>query len=244
MITNLLGIFFSFSALGAFEVPRLTGPVVDRARLISPKETAIINRIAEDFKAKGKGQIQVLTVQSLEGEAIESATLKVVEAWKLGTQKGDDGILLLISAEEKKIRIEVGQGLEGVIPDVVAKRIISDSMVPLIRQRSVSEGVLVGVFQIAKQIDPEYEVPGYQTKRFANQGKGLPGWVILIIVIGLIISSLTGGGRRMGARSGWGSGGFGGGGGWSGGSGGGGFGGGGWSGGGGGFSGGGASGGW
>ncbi len=239
MISLALSIFLSTGLFGAFEVPRLTGPVVDQAGLISNKETALISRIAEDFKAQGKGQIQVLTVKSLDGEAIESATLKVVEAWKLGTQKGDDGVLLMIAAEEKKIRIEVGQGLEGSIPDVIAKRIISDSMVPLIRQRSVSEGVLIGVFQIAKQIDPEYEVPGQQAQRFAKRGQGLPGWVILIIMIGLIISSITGGGRRLGAHRGWGSGGFGGGG-----FGGGGFGGGGWSGGGGGFSGGGASGGW
>lgn len=243
----LLVFIFSFGLLlqkaqASFHVPELTGPVVDSAGLISSQDQRFLEDLLLRFQSQA--QIQVLTIPSLEGDSIESVSIQVTDQWKLGDKKKDNGVLLLIAAKEKKIRIEVGQGLEGVIPDVIAKRIISDVMVPVFRQGSVSKGIVVGVYQIIHTIDPKFE----NASTGVNDDQGfsvdqeeslkIKDFVIAIIFIFFFIFlsffNRRGGGGFGGGYMG--GGGFGGG--FSGSSGGG------WSGGGGGFSGGGSSGNW
>ena len=222
------------SAAAGFEVPRLTGPVMDLAGVLAPQAQSQIEKIARDFLASDKAQIQVLTVSTIGDLAIEQAALKVVESWKLGGAKTDNGILLLVSLSERKVRIEVGQGLEGVIPDIIAKRIISDGIVPFFRKGNYSDGVLAGVALVARTIDSGYQMEGLPQRPAASERRGkreIPGPLLIIFFIIFAIFSIFG--RRSGFYGG-------GGGGWGGGS----SGGGGWSGGGGGFSGGGASGDW
>ena len=96
-----------------FKIPALTAPVVDEAQVISTRQEEMLNQLLRDFQQRGKGQITVLTLASLQGHSIEDVTIKITDAWKLGTEKKDDGILILIVPNERKIRIEVGQGLEG-----------------------------------------------------------------------------------------------------------------------------------
>lgn len=232
---------FALKAQAAFRVPPLSGPVVDSAGLISSQDQRFLEDLLIRFQSQA--QIQVLTIPSLEGDSIESVSIQVTDQWKLGDKKKDNGVLLLIAAKEKKIRIEVGQGLEGVIPDIIAKRIISDVMVPVFRQGTVSKGIVVGVYQIIHRIDPNFE----NGAAGANDDQGfsvdqeeslkIKDFVIAIIFIFFFIF-LSFFNRRGGGGMG---GGYFGGGGFSGG-----FGssGGGWSGGGGGFSGGGSSGNW
>ncbi|HEY8271674.1 MAG TPA: TPM domain-containing protein [Pseudobdellovibrionaceae bacterium] len=227
-----------------FEVPRLTGPVMDEGGVIRPQDRNELEQVIRDYNSQGKAQIQILVIDSLQGLEIEEATIKITDKWKLGTEKKDNGILFLIAPNERKLRIEVGQGLEGTLPDVIAKRIISDTVLPLFKARNLSAGIVVGTYQIIKYIDQEY-ADQHLSEPAPESPKSIPGWVILVILLLLLFigrflpaSSFRGGGFRGG---GWGGGSFGGGGGggWSGGGGGGG-----WSGGGGGFSGGGASGSW
>lgn len=225
----------------AFDVPSLRRPVTDEAGLISRRTEKKLNRVLKDFYRRGGSQIAILTVKSLEGETIESASIQVTDKWKLGREKSDKGLLLMIAKKERKVRIEVGQGLEGDIPDVIAKRIIDQSMTPLFRSGDFDSGVLVGVYQLAKRSDPQISL-GLKSSRRSEEnwnrsqksrGVSLPFLFLFIILMIL-------GGRNpffaflLGSSLGRGSRGFGGGGGF----------GGGFSGGGGGFSGGGASGGW
>lgn len=219
-----------------FEVPRLTGPVMDQVGVIRPQDRNELEKVVRDYNSQGKAQIQILVIDSLQGIEIEEASIKITDKWKLGTAKKDNGILFLIAPNEHKMRIEVGQGLEGTLPDVIAKRIIADTVLPLFKARNLSAGVVVGTYQIIKYIDQEY-ADQHLAEAAPEPTKSIPGWVIIVILLLLLFigrflpaSSFRGGGFGGG---GFGGGGFGGGGG-----------GGGWSGGGGGFSGGGASGSW
>lgn len=192
----------------------------------------------------------MLTLPSLEGEPLEDFTIHVMESWKLGNKDRDDGLLLFIAVAERKIRIEVGQGLEGEVTDAVSSRIISEIMQPAFRRGDMEGGILQGLKALmAATGAPDMALPAAQGTRAQRRDVGFPplGFIVVLIVLALM-------GSGRGRRGGWGwaaapmmfggrRGGFGGGG-----FGGGGFGGGGGGspprGGGGGFSGGGASGGW
>lgn len=229
------------SVRAAFEIPDLIGPVVDKAGILRTQDEQRIAKIADAFRDAGLAQIQVLTVNSLDGEAVEQASLQVIEKWKLGTAEKDNGILIFVAFKERKIRIEVGQGLEGIVPDIVAGRIIRDVMVPYFRDEDASAGILAGVYSIAQRIEPQaLQNIGIKKNKRDSQA-GVPIWKIpffILLIFFIIVQRLSGGGRFLRRRGYGGYGGFGGGG-----FGGGGFGGG-WSGGGGGFSGGGSSGSW
>lgn len=245
----LFVMFVSVAQAQQFEVPALTAPVMDQADIVEPQvEEALNNAIRDLFKSSGT-QLNVLTVPTLNDVPIEMASIQVTDKWKLGSAKSDKGALLLIAMKERKMRIEVGQGLEGDIPDAIAKRIVDDSVVPLMKAGRTSEAVLVGVASIAQYSDPEFDFAsklGVRERR--SQGSGVRGksgswfWLLLLLIFifiqprGRRSSGVAGAllGYGLGrSHSGWGGGGgFGGGGGGS------------WGGGGGGFSGGGASGGW
>lgn len=233
-------LLFASWAHAELQIPRLTDPVMDQVGVLRPQDRRDLDAVIRDYNRQGKAQIQVLVIGSLGDLTIEEASIKITDAWKLGTDKKDNGILFLIAPNERKLRIEVGQGLEGALPDVIAKRIIADTVVPLFKARNLSAGIVVGTYQIIKYIDQEY-ADQHLSQPEPEPRKSIPGWVIIVILLLLLFigrflpaSSFRGGGRG----GGWGGGGFGGGGF------GGGGGGGGWSGGGGGFSGGGASGSW
>lgn len=246
-------LFFAMltSAHADFTVPALTGPVVDDAGVLSSRTVRALERGLYALKEKGGSQINVLTVKSLEGLTIEQAGIKVLDAWKLGGQKTDNGAILLVAPNDRKVRIEVGQGLEGNLTDADSKRIIEESILPLFRTGDFDSGILVGVYQITRKTDPEFDIKPYfeaqARQRPAREHDGPRFWIFLAILAFLFLSRLFGGGRGGGGGAATGFilgsilGGMGRGGGYGGGYGGGG---GGWSGGGGSGSGGGASGGW
>lgn len=242
---GLIFAFVTFAGLsfsGAFEVPQLTDSVVDQAGLI---ESATQQKLATALKvihSKGGPQLAVLTVDTLDSLTIEEASIQVAQAWKLGTEQKDNGILLMVAKSERKIRIEVGQGVEGDLTDAYSRRIIDDIMVPLFRKGYTSDGILVGVSEIFKRMDPPYDLAEFLDipARVSSRAGGADwGKLILMLAIFLFLMFANGGGRGGGVSRGllygalMGGGGFGGR-----------SGGGGWSGGGGGFSGGGASGSW
>ena len=236
-------LIYSVSLLAQeFKVPALTGPVVDEAGLLTGRETQALSSILESINRRGNVQIQVATLETLANESIEQASIKITDAWKIGDAQKDNGVLILIAPNDKKFRIEVGQGLEGVLPDVVAKRISSDVMKPFFKKGNFAEGIQAGISVVVEKVDADFFVQNEQS------GLQKPGsidwkaiiWLAVMVAMGLpalgIMGASGGRGRRRGYAGGFdgfGGGGFGGGG----------FGGGGggWSGGGGGFSGGGSS---
>lgn len=133
-----------FSAGAQFTAPALREPVQDMAGVLDASTKADLERQIRAAHETGRIQLQILIVPTLNGEPVESAALKVAEAWGLGTTKGDQGALFLVAVKDRKMRIEVGQGLEGDIPDVIAKRILADRVAPYFRAGDYSGGIREG----------------------------------------------------------------------------------------------------
>lgn len=243
-------IFALFTLMGlslsqAFQVPALYDGVMDQAGLLDSNTQKKLSNALKIIFDKGGPQVAVLTVDSIDPLTIEEASIQVAKSWKLGTEQKDNGVLVLIAKRERKIRIEVGQGVEGDLTDAYSRRIIDDVMVPLFRRGQTTEGVLLGVREILSRMNPPYDLADYLDlpSRVSKEAPlGDWGELILILIVLAVLIYLSRGGGGRGFHPGYG--GYGGGFGSS--YGGGGFGGssGGWSGGGGGFSGGGASGSW
>jgi uncharacterized protein len=223
----------------ALEVPKASGYVEDRAGLLSPGTRLKLEHFLEGFEKSDSTQLAVLTIPSLEGEALEEFAIKVAEQWGIGQQGKDNGALLLVAKAERKVRIEVGYGLEGRLTDLLTGRIIDYEITPRFKQGDFDGGVLAGVAAMAEAVRGEYQGTGRPGRKKERNPWGMLA-LLLFLGPGLM---LLGGGRSSHRRSSFWIGGppFGGGGGFRGG-GFGGFGGGGF--GGGGFGGGGSSGSW
>ena len=121
----ILGVSISASAL---DVPQLTGRVNDYAAMLSPEaKTSIENKLV-NLEKSDSTQIVVLTIPSLEGDALEDFSIRVAEKWRIGQAKIDNGAILLIVKNDRKIRIEVGRGLEGKLTDLKSRRVISENI--------------------------------------------------------------------------------------------------------------------
>lgn len=253
--SNLFVLFFiihlfSASFLNALELPPLRGRVNDLAQLMPSERARNLEALLTRFEIETGHQIAVLTVPSLEGENIEDFSIRVAETWKLGKKGFDNGVILLVAKDDRKLRIEVGYGLEGVLPDALASRIIREVIVPRFRANDYAGGIEAGVEAIRKTIRgeplPEKARAGARSN---SNDLFLTSFVLFLPLLIAFMTILEG--RRHTKRAGiwsargqrrpvfWGSGS-----GWGGFSGGGDIGGSGFSGGGGGFGGGGASGSW
>ncbi len=224
------------SASTQVDVPKNDGWVTDNAGILTASTERKLEALMESYRVGSGHEIAVLTVPELSGTSIERLALEVGRSWGLGEKGKNNGALLVVAYKDRKLRIEVGRGLEGELTDSRCGRIIRDVIAPYFRKGDTNGGIEAGVLAMHEVAGGEYGV----LKRRGKSGGGL-GSIIMIIIALLLI-----GGGRMGAlpliilHGGGRGGGFGGGG-FGGGGGGGGFGG---FGGGGGFSGGGASGGW
>jgi uncharacterized protein len=143
----------------ALDVPYLSGRVNDDASLFDAATAANLDRTLKDYETKTGRQFVVLTIPSLGDDALEDYSIKVARTWKLGTKGKDDGILLLVSRDDHKVRIEVGYGLEGTLPDALCGRIIRDEMVPRFRGGDFAGGVTAGVSAVIKTLDGTYSPP-------------------------------------------------------------------------------------
>src|SRR6185436_11697064 len=105
-------------------------PVMDQAGVLSARESSKLDSYLQSVREKGGPQIGILTIPSLQGQTIEEFSIKVADKWKLGGAKADDGAVIVLSVQDHKVRIEVGQGLEGNVTDLYSKRIIDRVMIP------------------------------------------------------------------------------------------------------------------
>jgi uncharacterized membrane protein YgcG len=135
-----LGLVGSFR-LNAFSPDRFTPNIVDRAHLLSDQEKRAINETISKIRTQADILAAVYIVESLQGESIEAAANQTFEKWALGTKGKDNGLLFMFSMRDRRMRLEVGYGLEGTIPDIAAKRIISDQATPLFRSEQFAEGI-------------------------------------------------------------------------------------------------------
>ncbi|MGA8009159.1 MAG: TPM domain-containing protein, partial [Thiomonas sp.] len=180
-------------------VPALTSPVTDLTGTLTPDQTATLDQELRGFAAQHGSQIAILLVPSTAPEAIEQYSIRVVDAWKLGRKVQDDGVLLLVAKDDRTMRIEVGYGLEGTIPDAIAKRIIAEVITPQFKQGDYFAGLQAGVQQIIKLIDGE-QLPRPKTTGGAGRSSTQElGFLVLIgaVVIGSMLRTVLG--RSVGA---------------------------------------------
>lgn len=241
---NFILAFFLISAVPVFAqtpVPEFWSTRVnDTGDILSADFEAELDQRLKVYEDSTSNQIAVLTIPALDDVPIEDYTLRVAEKLKLGTAAEDNGVLLFISVKDRLVRIEVGEGLEGVLPDAICNQIIRNEIAPRFRENDYAGGVSAAVTAMIQAIGGQYQA---KEEPAAGQDRGGSLWAVLaVVVVIVLISRIGGGGRGNYRRGGWSSGA-----GWYGGGfsgrGGGGFGGG-FSGGGGGFSGGGSSGSW
>ncbi|HRI78790.1 MAG TPA: TPM domain-containing protein [Cyclobacteriaceae bacterium] len=192
--------FFS-SALAQKEIPELQGRRVhDEANVLSRQTVDYLEQTLKIFEDSTSNQLAILIVPSLESEVIETFSIRVAEKWKLGTKDKDNGAILIVSINDRKMRIEVGQGLEGPLPDAICNRIIRNEMVPSFRRGDYDAGVNAAMTAIMQAVKGEYHVDEQPRRR---QGKGSAFLTVLIIVIIIILRSS---GRNKRGGGGWSSG--------------------------------------
>jgi uncharacterized protein len=246
----------------ALDVPPLRAHVNDNADMLSPSAEAALEQKLTAYEQRSQQQFALLTIDTLDGDALEDFSIRVVEAWKLGRKGKDDGLLLLVVKNDRKLRFEVGYGLEGDITDAFTARVTRNVLTPALRAGKAEQGIDQAFDVLMKKASGEAvpDVAVAPPKRPRREGPSPFGLVVLALFLlpfllplifsrgrgrrgGFMIGGLGGFGGYGGGWGGSGGGSWGGGGGgWGGGGGGGG--GGGWSGGGGGFGGGGSSGSW
>lgn len=249
-----LSVFFFSSAnpLAALDVPPPPAQwVTDGANVLGGTEEDLLNRKLQTFEQESGAQFIIYTIPSLEGESVEDFTIRAVEQWKVGQKKYDNGLVLFVFVAEKKVRVEVGYGLEGTVTDAFSSRVIREQIAPRFQQSDYAGGLTAAADALITKIktgeEPVAPLQPRGAPQLANGEIGIiPVLVILFVVFFVILPMFSrrrsgcggcvlpfifpGGGITLGG-GGFGGGGFGGGGG-------------GFSGGGGGFGGGGATGGW
>ncbi len=171
----IAAVFIEILSLGAYaadaSVPEYSGYVNDFAGIISAGNKAAITALAGELERKTTAQMAIVTVTTVLPLDIESYAVKLFAKWGIGAKGKDNGVLLLIAFRDRKMRIEVGYGLEGAIPDALAKIIITDYITPSFKQGDYSGGIAKGAVGIAKLAAKEYNV---ELSEFGTLPAGLP----------------------------------------------------------------------
>ncbi len=218
----VLFILTATAQAGALEIPKLDAHVMDRAEVLSAQSRRGLERTLSDYERETGHQIVVHTTPSLEGLEIEEYSIGIAEAWKVGQKGLDNGVILTIAPQERDVRIEVGYGLEGVMPDAIAFRIIRDHILPQFRAGDLEAGILTGAGAIMQAAAGEVLPVPERSRRERRGGGGLPIWIWLVFLLfafgsrgfffwPFLAGSMLSGRRSGGIAGGFGSGGFGGG---------------------------------
>ncbi len=206
--------------------------VLDEANLLDQDTIREIVQTSAALQQKTKAQIVVVTVKSLQEAALEDYTLSILRTWGIGDQELDNGVLLFLALEDRALRIEVGYGLEGALPDAKTGRIQDEHIIPYFQTDDYNQGLLNGYRALAQVVAQEYQTnlessppQGIDGPSPVEAEKGLPGWFNVIVVLfliflfyldhrylngflfGLLLGMLLRGGRR-GGGGGFGGGGF------------------------------------
>ena len=200
---SILFLFFTVFAVAQKSIPKPNPPrlVNDLAHLLNNSEVEQLERKLVALDDSTSNQIAVIIAPSLHGEIIEDVAVNTFREWGIGS-KNNNGVLLLIALEEKKIRIEVGYGLEGAIPDVVAKDIIENDLTPAFKQGTYFVGISKAVDDISKAAVGEYKIKRKKSNNGTSGKSLIIFFIILFIVLMIVANSGRGGGGNVINRGG------------------------------------------
>ena len=184
----LLALLFLATPAAAQTFPELTGRVVDQANLLSPAQEQALAQKSQALEEQTKRQFVIATVNSLEGQEIEDYGYRLGRHWGIGSAEEDDGIILLVAPNEKKVRIETGYGAEGFLPDILAGRIIRNTILPRFREGDMAGGIVAGADAIIEQVSlPPEEAQSRAAEAAAQEAAQAEGFSIVPVVIGGLI---------------------------------------------------------
>jgi len=188
---------WAFAAFADVAVPPLTARVVDQTGTLSSGDVASLTQSLKDLETRKGSQVAVLIVPTTAPETIEQYSIRVAEAWKIGRRKIDDGALLVVAKDDRKLRIEVGYGLEGALTDVSARRIIDEVITPKFRSGDFAGGISAGIDRIIRVIDGE-PLPAPEPQQSFGGGQDRfdilfnPLIIFAVFVIGAVLRTVLG----------------------------------------------------
>jgi uncharacterized protein len=189
----MLLLLAGMAAADEVAIPPLTTRVTDLTGTLTPEQKSSLEARLAAFEQQKGSQIAVLLVPTTRPEAIEQYGIRVAENWKLGRKGIDDGLLVLMATQDREVRIEVGYGLEGVVPDVIAKRVIEEIMIPRFREGDIAGGINAGVERLIGLVEGEpLPPPKQQTASGGAFDKYFPMVFIAAIVIGGLMRAIFG----------------------------------------------------
>jgi len=172
-------------ALVAADIPPLKSRVTDLTNTLNEQQRAALEQTLAEFEARKGAQIAVLMVPTTQPETIEQYAVRVQEAWQLGRKGVDDGVVLVVAKNDRKLHFEVGYGLEGILPDAIAKRIIENDVVPRFKEGDFYGGIRAGVDRIMRIVEGEKLPPPIAHTHPKAEGFD-PGWIIPLFILVLI----------------------------------------------------------
>ena len=194
----LLLFLISTQNLFAIEIPILHHYCNDLTETLTPIQQKIIDNALREFEDKTSNQVVFLMINSLEGYPLEEYTLEVVEKNKIGTKKHDNGVLFFVAKNDRKMRIEVGYGLEGTLTDALSSSILRNEVRPYFRRGHYFQGITAGLDAIMKATQGEYKNTNRKRVPKGEEGFSLGNLIFFLIILFLL---LGGGGRGGGV--GW-----------------------------------------
>ena len=187
-----------FAAAAEPDFPKLTGRVVDAAGILAPETRTRIDGKIKAHEDRTGDQLVVATVPSLQDLTVEDYANRLARAWGIGQKKTNNGVLLLVAPKERKVRIEVGYGLEGALTDALSKTIITTAVTPRFRQGDFSGGVEAGVDAILPILagDADEWQRRAPVREDAVDPVTVIFWIVVIIALVIVLTRMNGGGRR------------------------------------------------
>jgi uncharacterized protein len=208
LLCAYLNILHSASCLAdVISLPSHTGYVTDSAEILSQADESAIIGIAEELERKTTAQLAVVTVKTTQPETIEGYAVRLFERWGIGQKGKDNGVLLLIASDDRKVRIETGYGIEGILPDATCKMIIEEGIIPYFKRGEYSQGILSGASVIVAGVAKEYgvEISGSRAVMPPKDKPNSISFILtLLFAIPLVITQMFGvSGRRRRYSSGF-----------------------------------------
>lgn len=185
----------SANCVASVDIPPLTERVIDLTQTLSAEQQSELSQKLKDFEDRKGAQLAILILPTTLPETVEQYSLRVVDQWKIGRSRVDDGVFLIVAKNDRKLRIETGYGLEGALNDATAKRIIDEVITPRFREGDFNAGLVAGVDRIIRVVDgeplpvpkPEGEIPGLHVI-----GENFPFLLILALVGGGLFRAVFG----------------------------------------------------
>jgi uncharacterized protein len=184
---------------GLLPIPPLSARVTDLTQTLAPAEAAALEAKLADWEARTSNQLAVLVVPTTQPEPIESYALRVAEKWKIGRKGQDNGALFLIAKNDRKMRIEVGYGLEGMLTDVTARRIIAENVAPAFRENRFAAGINAGVDRMIAVVAEGKPLPPPKTENTRRPGGGF-SFDTLLLILFVVVPVVGGVLRRIFGR--------------------------------------------